>query len=381
MGKGIARSTVSAEQAAVLKSGRGLVHGVWCRDVAAHPDWPRIEEAYRAGGFDAPIDIAALRAEPERFHLYIAHPCPFAHRVVMVRALLGLSPLGMSVCHPWLGGPDGWHFAPVEGKAEGYAGLTRDKLFGASALHQVYAHADLGFTGRVTVPVLFDRARGTIASNDSFAIALALLAAFDPNGDALGMTEEDAIRGRPDAGLHADPATALEMMGAEPLALSRWVASEVTLGAYRAGMADNQAAYDEAARSFFARLDALEGILEAKRAPFLLGTRPSLADLILFASLVRLEPAYAGALYLTLKRLDAFPRMATLVRKLLADPRIAETVHPDQIARHYFDDDAFVNRARDNGRFIVPLPPQRRHSGRFAYPVGEQLMAAAAAPA
>ena len=313
---------------------RGLIRGRWHRDVTLASTWPEDGGRFRQGGFQGPIDVSALAAEPVRFHLYVAWPCPFAHRVILARTVLGLDGvLPMSVLHPWLGGEQGWTFAP-DPEAEPYRDLTRDGGGSARFLHQVYASADANFTGRVTVPVLWDRDGGTIVSNDSAMILHGLIEAFGGRD------------GRPDLAPAVDQ-DAVERLGA-------FIQDRVNAGAYRAGTAGSQAEYEQWANAFFDALDRLDGMLAGRR--FLLGDRMTGPDLLLFTTLVRLDPAYAGVLYLTRARLHDYPALAGLVDRLMADPAIARTVKEDQIRRHYFDDDGFINRRQlAHGRFVVPL--------------------------
>ena len=312
---------------------RGLIRGRWHRDVTTAPTWEADADRFQHGGFSAPIDVKALAAEPQRFHLYVAWPCPFAHRVILARAVLRLEGMiGMSVVHPWLGSPDGWFFAE-DPSTEPYDGLTRDAIMGVRALHEVYVQAVPVFTGRVTVPVLWDRTTNTIASNDSAAILRALTKAFGGR------------EGRPDL--------LPDARRAETDRRSAFVRDRINAGAYRAGTATTQDDYERFADAFFEACAEMDAVLD--RQPFLLGDAMTEPDLLLFTTLVRLNPAYAGVLYLTHRRLDDFPALSALVERLSADQAIGDTVKEDQIRRHYFDDDGFINRRRlEGGRFIVP---------------------------
>ena len=281
----------------------------------------------------------------------MAWPCPFAHRVILARAVLGLDDvLPMSVLHPWLGGEQGWTFAPNPA-VEPYDGLTRDGVANARYLHEVYSGAEPGFTGRVTVPVLWDRDAGAIVSNDSATILRGLIQAFggrDARPDLVPEADDDAVE-----------------------RLSAFIQDKVNAGAYRAGTAGSQAEYERWADAFFDALDHLDDTLSGRR--FVLGERMTEPDLLLFTTLVRLDPAYASVLYLTRARLDDYPALAGLVERMMADPAIASTVKEDQIRSHYFDDDGFINRRRlGEGRFVVPQARRRTEwRSRFeglAYP-------------
>jgi len=315
---------------------RGLVQGRWYRDVRQAPSWAEDAEYFRRAGFSGSLDIETLAREPGRFHLYAAWPCPFAHRVMLARAVLGVEDaLSMSVVHPWLGHEQGWHFA-AHPAAEPYDGLTPDAVNGVAYLHEIYSKADSAFTGRVTVPVLWDGETGTIASNDSGEILRGLITAFGGRDGRVDLIPADRTQ--------------------EAEELSRFVGDRVNIGAYRAGMARSQADYERKADSFFVALETLEAQLRTRRC--LLGEPMMEPDLLLFTTLVRLDPAYAGVLYLTRSRLGDFPALARFTETMCADPVFGSTVKEDQIRRHYFDDDGFVNRVRlEHGRFVVP---QRR---------------------
>ena len=321
---------------------RGLIRGRWHRSVTLAPTWAEDADRFRQGGFPGAVDVPALAAEPARFHLYVAWPCPFARRVILARAVLGLDEvLPMSVLHPWLGGEQGWNFAP-DPAAEPYDGLTGDGVGEARYLHEVYSGAEPAFTGRVTVPVLWDRNAGTIVSNDSATIMRGLIEAFGGQD------------GRPDLAPEADR-DAVER-------LSAFIREEVNAGAYRAGTASSQTEYERGADAFFDALDYLEDALCGRC--FLLSERMTEPDLLLFTTLVRLDPAYAGVLYLTRARLNDYPALAGLVERMMADPVIALTVKEDQIRRHYFDDDGFVNRRQlPDRRFVIPQTGRRTRSG------------------
>ena len=325
---------------------RGLIRGRWYRDVSAAPTWREDAERFRHGGFSHAIDRQALAAEPQRFHLYVSWACPFAHRVILARALLGLeAELGMSVVHPWLGGADGWFFSarkPPDGwffstelENELYDGLTRDQVGDLHSLHEVYARADPDFVGRVTVPVLWDLGTDSILSNESATIMSALIDAFGGRN------------GRPD--LRPDACRD------ETDRISGFVRDRINAGAYRAGAARTQRDYERHADTFFDALAEMNSALS--RRPYLVGDGVTEPDLLLFTTLVRLDPAYAGVLYLTQRRLDDFAGLAAFVERLSANPVIGKTVKTDQIRRHYFDDDAFINRrVLQDGRYAIPQP-------------------------
>ncbi|NNE22010.1 MAG: hypothetical protein HKN11_05315 [Rhizobiales bacterium] len=330
-----------------LVSGRGLVDGIWHPDVSIDARVLGFEERFLAGRFSEPLDLDDLRNRPWDYHLYVAYPCPFAHRVILARALLGVTAIGMSVCHPCLTKNKGWIFAPDE-KLENYLGLTLDEGLGKHTLHEVYTHATPRFTGRVTVPALLHLPSGRIVSNDSFKLMAAFAKAFDPKGRRLGIIPADVDSRWPAVETNTD-LTALD-----PLSLAAWVADRISVGVYRAGMARTQHEYEQYLAAFFKDLDRLEGFLASAVLADRYGTH-SLASLILLATWVRWDLAYRLVMYLTARSKQEYPAIARQCANLLSDPTVAATVREDQIIRHYVDDDAFVNRRLVEGRYLLPI--------------------------
>jgi putative glutathione S-transferase len=311
---------------------KALIHGTW---------HPRVDDrsAYDAARAAQPDDVfrhwvsadpaAPFPAAAGRYHLYVSYACPFAHRTLLYRTLFGLEEvLPMSVVHPRWSGPDGWTFTPEAA----FPDVTLDRANGAATLWQIYARATPGFTGKVTVPVLWDRQRETIVSTESADIMRMLDLAFAGLRDGALTFYPGRLRDDIDA-------------------LGGFIRRCVNGGVYKAGFAADQAAFDLAVTEFFAALDHLEGLLADDR-PYLLGRCATEADWLLFPTLVRLDAAYAGALKVNLKRLADYPKLEAHTHRLYAWPGVAQTVKLDHVRRHYYDDLGTTNPA------IVPPGPQ-----------------------
>ena len=266
----------------------------------------------------------AFPPQAGRYHLYVSLACPWAHRTLIVRALKRLERLlSVSSVH-WLMGEEGWTFEPGEG-------VVPDPVMGATRLYELYARADEKFSGRVTVPVLWDLASGRIVNNESADIIRILNHAFDSLGAAPGDYYPEALRPV------IDPINAR-------------VYASLNNGVYRAGFASTQAAYEAAVLPLFETLDWLEGILS--RQPFLAGERLTEADIRLFTTLIRFDPVYHYHFKCNLRRLSDFPALWDFTRSLFQVPAIRATVDFGHIKRHYYMSHGHVNPTR-----IVPLGP------------------------
>jgi putative glutathione S-transferase len=208
---------------------------------------------------------------------------------------------------------------------------TPDHVNGAASLPEVYRKASPRFTGKVTVPALWDRDRATIVNNESAEILRMLETEFRAFADPRIELYSEALR-------------------AEIEEINAFVGPRVNGGVYRAGFAPTQEAYDAAVIDLFAALDALEEHLGSR--DFLVGERLTEADLRLFPTLVRFDVAYYGALRCNLKRLPDYPRLHAYTRRIWALPKVAETVRLDHVKRHYWDDHEMINRR------IVPIGPK-----------------------
>jgi len=280
-------------------------------------------------GSAGPSGEGGFRAEPGRYHLYVSLACPWAHRTIIFRKLKGLeSIISLSVVDPFMG-EKGWAFAAPDGSLT--PGSTRDDLFAARYLHEIYTRANPRFSGRVTVPVLWDKQRATIVNNESSEIIRMLNSAFDAWGDASIDFYPRELRGEIDA-------------------LNASIYPQVNNGVYRCGFATTQAAYDEAFDSLFTALGQLEQRLERTR--YLAGARITEADWRLFTTLVRFDAVYYSHFKCNLRRIVDYPNLWNYLLELYQVPGVAETVSLAQIKRHYYASHPTINPTR-----IVPKGP------------------------
>ena len=302
-----------------------LVNGVW-QDVGYDTksgEFMRNESVFRdrvtADG------SSGLRAEPGRYHLYVSLACPWAHRTLILRALKGLDEtISVSVVDPCMG-PEGWRFGDRPD-------CTRDSVNGAALLREIYLKARRDYTGRVSVPALWDRKTATIVNNESADIIRMLNREFDAY----------ASRDLPD--LYPDSLRS---------EIDRWndlIYRSVNNGVYRAGFAVTQDKYETAVRSLFETLNSIEEHLGRHR--YLCGARLTEADWRLFPTLVRFDAVYHGHFKCNLQRLFDFPSLWGYTRELYQIPGVAATVDMRQIKEHYYR-----SHARINPTGIVPLGP------------------------
>ena len=277
-----------------------------------------------ADGRPGPSGCGGFAAEAGRYHLYVSYACPWAHRTLIFRALKGLErAISLSVVH-WFLGPEGWTF-------EAGPGVIPDTVNGARCLHEIYSKSDPHFTGRVTVPVLWDKATARIVNNESSEIIRMIGSAFDHVGAKPGDYYSDALRSEIDA-------------------VNVRVYETVNNGVYRAGFATTQVAYEEAVVLLFGTLDWLEHRLSNHR--YLCGERITEADWRLFTTLIRFDAVYVGHFKCNLKRLVDYPNLSGYARELYQWPGVRETVNLDHIKRHYYGSHERINPTR-----IVPLGP------------------------
>ena len=275
-------------------------------------------------GSAGPSGIGGFKAEPNRYHLYVSLACPWAHRTTIYRKLKGLEDMiSLSVVHPFMG-DKGWTFA------EG-AGVIADPIVKADYLYEVYIAAKPDYTGRVTVPILWDKETNTIVSNESSEIIRMFNSAFDEVG-----------------------ATAVNFLPTELLAeidtVNEFVYSAVNNGVYKAGFATTEAAYKEAVITLFDALDTLEARLVDQR--YLLGDTITEADWRLFTTLVRFDAVYVGHFKCNIRRIVDYPNLWGYLRDLYQVPGIAETVSIEHIKAHYYTSHANINPTR-----IIPVGP------------------------
>ena len=304
---------------------KAMIEGVWRTDVEPTPAYRAAAERARFRDWVRADGSSAFEPEPGRYHLYVSYACPFAHRTLLGRALVGLGhAVSVSLLDPDWGGPMGWVFGTPPA-------ATPDHVNGLSSLPDVYRKANPRFTGKVTVPALWDKQRGTIVNNESAEILRMLEVEFR----ALATTGADLYP---------------EALSPEIDEVNAFVGPRINGGVYRAGFASTQEAYDAAVLDLFDALDALEERLATRR--FLVGERLSEADLRLLPTLVRFDVAYYGALRCNLRRLADYPNLLAYTRRIYALPGVADTVRLDHVKRHYWDDHEMINRR------IVPIGPE-----------------------
>ena len=266
--------------------------------------------------------------EPGRYHLYVSLACPWAHRTLIGRRLKGLeAAISVSVVHPLMA-ENGWVF----GNPDDTPDVTGDVLLAKQYLHEVYTAADPHYTGRVTVPVLWDRERATIVNNESSEILRMLNSEFDEFADAAVDLYPEALRAEIDA-------------------VNAFVYPNVNNGVYRCGFATTQAAYVEAFAELFAALDELDARLGERR--YLVGDCITEADWRLFTTLVRFDAVYVGHFKCNLRRIADYPNLSGYLRELHQVPGVAETVSFEHIKRHYYESHGSINPTG-----VVPLGPE-----------------------
>ena len=286
-----------------------LIDGVWTTEPPAGATGGRFVRARTAfHGTISADGSSGHKAEAGRYHLYVAHACPWAHRTMIVRTLKRLErAISVSVGDPIMGA-DGWHFSAEPG-------AIPDGVNGARHLRDIYLQARPDYTGRVTVPVLWDKAMSTIVNNESAEIIRMLDAAFAGFGD-------DRLD------LYPAP------LRAEIDAVNALVYEHINNGVYKCGFASTQAAYEEAFDALFAALDEIEERLDRRR--YLVGGRRTEADWRLFTTLVRFDAVYHGHFKCNLRRIEDYPSLSHYLRELYQAPGVAETVNMDHIKRHYY---------------------------------------------
>ena len=307
----------------------GVWHDKWYDTKSSGGKFVRADAGFRnwvtADGAPGPTGTGGFAAESGRYHLYVSYACPWAHRTLIFRRLKGLEQhITVSVVHPDML-DKGWTFGT------GFEGATGDTLFGLDYLHQVYQKASPEMTGRATVPVLWDKAQGTIVSNESSEIIRMFSSAFD---GLTGNTDDywpEALR-------------------APIEEVNDRVYRTVNNGVYRAGFATTQAAYDEAVTELFDTLDWLEARLGQHR--YLMGDRITEADWRLFVTLIRFDPVYHLHFKCNRRRIIDYPNLWAFTRELYQWPGLSDTVNLDHIVRHYHYSHTTINPYR-----IIPINP------------------------
>lgn len=285
---------------------------------------PQFRNWITADGSAGPSGEAGFKAEPDRYHLYVSLACPWAHRTLIYRALKGLEDMiPISVVH-WYMAEDGWTFQTGDG-------VISDPIHSAKFAHQIYTAAKPNYSGRVTVPILWDKKTSTIVSNESPEIIRMFNSAFDDVGANPGDFYPVALRSKIDA-------------------VNYRIYDTVNNGVYKCGFATTQEAYEEALTPLFDSLDWLEGILAKNR--YLTGDTITEADWRLFTTLVRFDPVYVGHFKCNLRRIVDYPNLWGYTRELFQYPGVAETVNFEHIKKHYYASHESINPAR-----VVPVGP------------------------
>jgi len=293
--------------------------GHFVRDTARFRNW------VTADGSAGPSGSGGFAAESGRYHLYVSHACPWAHRTLIFRHLKGLEPhISVSVVHPLML-DHGWTFETDEYGAAG------DALHGSDFMHQVYTRSQPDATGRVTVPVLWDTKTDSIVSNESSEIIRMFNSAFDQ------------LTGNSDDYWPAEMRDAIEEVNAD-------IYANINNGVYRSGFATSVEAYEDSVTKLFDALDRMEDRLSTRR--YLMGARITEADWRFFTTLIRFDAVYVGHFKCNIRRIDDYPALSGYMRELYQMPGIAETVVMPHIKRHYYASHRTINPTG-----IVPVGP------------------------
>ena len=308
----------------------GKWHDAWYDTAKTGGRFERAAAQFRnwitADGRAGPSGTGGFSAESGRYHLYVSLACPWAHRTLIFRALKGLEDhIGVSVVHPDML-DHGWSFSTD------FEGTTGDRLYDHDFAHQIYTRADPSFSGRVTVPILWDRQRETIVSNESAEIIRMFNSAFD------GLTGNEADFWPEELRDEIEPVNAR-------------IYDTLNNGVYKSGFATTQLAYDEAVQPLFDTLDWLEARLGENR--YLMGDRITEVDWRLFTTLIRFDPVYHLHFKCSRQRIVDYPNLWDYTRALYQWPGIAATVSFDHIRRHYYYSHDGINPHR-----IVPVAPR-----------------------
>jgi putative glutathione S-transferase len=311
----------------------GVWHDVWYDTKATQGQFKRDASKFRnwitPDGAPGSSGKGGFAAEKDRYHLYVSLACPWAHRTLIFRKLKALEDfISVSVVDPLML-ENGWEF---KGPENATPGTTEDHVFGAAALWQVYVKASPSYSGRVTVPVLWDKKLDTIVSNESAEIIRMFDSAFDGLTGSTNSLYPEPLRPEIDT-------------------LNAIVYDTVNNGVYKAGFAGTQDAYEANVLKIFETLDMLEERLADRR--FLFGTKQTEADWRLFTTLVRFDPVYVGHFKCNIRRIQDYPNLSGYLRDLYQTPGVAETVDLRHIKEHYYRSHKTINPTG-----IVPAGPQ-----------------------
>lgn len=306
----------------------GVWNPAWYDTSKTGGRWIRTEAQFRnwvtADGAAGPSGTAGFKAESGRYHLYVSWACPWAHRAIIYRKLKGLEDhISMSAVNYYMA-ENGWTFAPQDG-------MIPDTIHNADFMHQVYTAASPTYTGRVTVPVLWDKQQNTIVSNESPEIIRMLNTAFnDITGDTTDFCPPELL--------------------SEIDAINDYVYPKVNNGVYRSGFATTQEAYEEAVVELFDALDTLEERLSKQR--YLVGHTLTEADWRLFTTLVRFDSVYVGHFKCNIRRIYDYPNLWNYTLDLAQYPGVMETINMTHIKGHYYASHDTINPTR-----VIPVGP------------------------
>ena len=306
----------------------GQWHDQWYDTQASGGRFERSAALFRnwvtPDGAAGPTGSSGFKAEPGRYHLVVAHACPWAHRTLIYRKLKGLEGMiSLSVVNPIMR-EHGWTFQP------GYK-VVADPIMNAEFMHQLYTAAQPDYSGRVTVPVLWDTQNHTIVSNESSDLIRMFNSAFDELGATPGDFYPKALRDDIDA-------------------INALVYDQVNNGVYKTGFATTQEAYEEAVVPLFETLDELERRLGEQR--YLCGDQLTEADWRLFTTLIRFDAVYVGHFKCNLRRIKDYPNLSEYVRDLYQYPGVSETVEFRSIKMHYY-----ASHDTINPHYVIPMGP------------------------
>lgn len=307
----------------------GKWHDVWYDTDASKGRFVRSESQFRnwitADGKAGPSGKAGFKAEPNRYHLYISRACPWAHRVMIFRKLKGLEEMiSISAVNSYMGA-EGWTF-------DAGPGVIPDPINNARRVYEIYTAADPHYSGRATVPIVWDKKQHTIVSNESKEI----IRMFNDAFGEVGATGPDYYP---------------EALRAEIDELNDLIYANINNGVYRAGFATTQEAYEEAVTALFDALDMLDERLAKRR--YLTGPDITEADWRFFTTLVRFDPVYFGHFKCNRRRIVDYPNLSGYVRDLYQQPGVAETVDVEFCKQHYYGSHKTINPY-----LIIPIGPE-----------------------
>ncbi|KAI6660896.1 Glutathione-dependent reductase [Oopsacas minuta] len=255
------------------------------------------------------VPSKSFPAEDKRYHLYVSYACPWAHRTLIMRMLKGLDDvITVNVVH-WLLGEGGWSFTPVED------GSTEESVHGFSFIKQIYLHTNEKYTGRHSVPILYDKKQKTIVNNESSEIIRILNSGFNN------------LAKHPDRDFYPEP------LRGKIDEINDIIYNGVNNGVYKCGFATTQQAYDKAVIELFSTLDKLEDILSKQR--YLCGDKFTEADIRLFVTLIRFDPVYVQHFKCNIKRIQDYPNLSGFLREVYSIPEVKETINLKHIKHHY----------------------------------------------